>query len=43
LYFLPQKLSLSSQKYWLGSGICRKSIPDPGVKEAPDPVGSLQL
>ncbi len=31
LYFLPQKLSLSSQKYGWVSG-----IPDPGLKKAPD-------
>jgi hypothetical protein len=36
--FLPKKLSLSSQKYGLGSGIRIKlfRIPDSGVKKAPD-------
>jgi hypothetical protein len=36
-YFLPKKLSLSSQKMGVGSGIREKPIPDPGVKKAPDP------
>ncbi len=40
--FFTQKLSISSQKYGFGirdprSGIRKKSIPDPGVKKAPDP------
>ena len=40
--FLPKKLALSSQKYGFGirdprSGIRKKPIPDPGVKNAPDP------
>jgi hypothetical protein len=44
LKFLPKKLSLSSQKYGLGSGIRKKPIPDSGVKKAPDPgSGSATL
>jgi hypothetical protein len=39
---LPQKLSLSSQKYGFGirdliSGIRKNPIPDPGVKKTSDP------
>ncbi len=49
LKFLPQKLSPSPQKYGFGirdprSGIRKKPIPDPGVKNAPDPgSGSATL
>ncbi len=51
-FFLPQKLSLCSQKYEFGirdprSGIRNKPIPDPGsrgIKKAPDPgSGSATL
>jgi hypothetical protein len=35
--FLPQKLSLSSQKYGFEIRDPEKTIPDPGVKKAPDP------
>jgi hypothetical protein len=39
-----KKLLLSSQKIWVGSGIWKKLIPDPGVKKAPDPgSGSATL
>jgi hypothetical protein len=41
--FYPKKLSISSQKYGLGSGKNLFRIPDPGVKKAPDPGSRIRI
>jgi hypothetical protein len=42
LYFLPKKSSQALKNMGWGSGIRKKTIPDPEVKKAPDP-GSATL